>query len=356
MLSCSDVSYEKLDQSTFNLEKASKIMKKICVVLEGGLINRIGKIPKAILFAKEISRALEMNLIFLILNPIADYSFLLEWGANEILLMSFPENEGKTSDAYIHAILDYWSQDNVPTITLLPDTTHFQELAGLISHRMDALLYWADDIRVAENNKVNIYNKISDSHAKVLKIQITIGEPIVICVAGKTEQKSSLLDVKDFKNSSTLINVDQNSKKPLLRWVNASRLDNKLVKIENADVIIAGGRGIRNAENWNVLVELAEILNVHLAGSRAAFIDGLITEELVIGITGRKVKPKIYIAIGISGAPAHLVGMNGSEFIISINNDRNAPIVDFSDISIIDKHENFLPILINELKKVINER
>ncbi len=117
------------------------------------------------------------------------------------------------------------------------------------------------------------------------------------------------------------------------------------------DIIVAGGKGMGNKDNFNMLKELAELLGGTWAGSRKAVELGYIPQTRQVGQTGQTVHPKLYIACGISGAIQHLVGMQTSDVIISVNTDENAPIFNVSTYCIVEDALKFVPGLIAELKK-----
>jgi electron transfer flavoprotein alpha subunit len=118
------------------------------------------------------------------------------------------------------------------------------------------------------------------------------------------------------------------------------------VDLKNASIIVAGGAGVDNKENFELLYELAETLGGEVAGSRAAVDAGYISEEQQVGQTGVTVRPRLYIAVGISGAVQHRAGMDQSSKIIAINKDPNAPIFEIADYKIVGDLEDVIPELI----------
>jgi len=123
------------------------------------------------------------------------------------------------------------------------------------------------------------------------------------------------------------------------------------VDIAAADIIVAGGRGMGNKENFGILQELADELGGVVGCSRSAVETGWMPLERQVGQTGKTVRPKIYIACGISGAIQHLVGMQDSELIIAVNHDKNAPIFEVATYGIIGDVLQVIPSIINSIKK-----
>jgi electron transfer flavoprotein alpha subunit len=130
------------------------------------------------------------------------------------------------------------------------------------------------------------------------------------------------------------------------RHVEASK-----VNIKNAGIIVAGGYGVGTKANFNLLFEFANLIGAEVGASRAAVDAGLVDHERQVGQTGVTVRPKLYIACGISGAVQHRAGMDQSAMIISINNDKNAPINLIADYTIIGDIGDILPKMIKHYKQ-----
>jgi electron transfer flavoprotein alpha subunit len=122
--------------------------------------------------------------------------------------------------------------------------------------------------------------------------------------------------------------------------------------IEDADVIVAGGRGLGAPENFTLAEELARALGGAVGATRAVVDAGWYPYSAQIGQTGKTVSPKLYVALGISGAIQHKVGMQSSSVIVAINKDANAPIFEFSDLGVVgDVHE-----IVPKLTELVNQR
>jgi len=128
-------------------------------------------------------------------------------------------------------------------------------------------------------------------------------------------------------------------------------IEKSKINIKNSPIIVAGGYGVGTKENFQLLFDLADTLGAEVGASRAAVDAGLIEHERQIGQTGVTVRPKLYIAVGISGQIQHIAGMQESSIIISINPDENAPINAIADYVITGNMEDVVPKLIKYYKK-----
>jgi len=127
-------------------------------------------------------------------------------------------------------------------------------------------------------------------------------------------------------------------------------MEGSKVNLKNAPIIVAGGYGLGTKENFNQVIELAKVIGADVAGSRAAVDAGFVTPDRQVGQTGVTVRPKLYIAVGISGAIQHRAGMQESNKIIAINNDPDAPIFDVAHYGIVGDAMDVIPVFIEVFK------
>ncbi|MGC8663368.1 MAG: electron transfer flavoprotein subunit alpha/FixB family protein [Thermoplasmata archaeon] len=153
----------------------------------------------------------------------------------------------------------------------------------------------------------------------------------------------------DSSSQETKISIEKES---AIKVVNEIEKPKSSVNLEKADIIVSAGRGIGKKEGLAVIQQLADALHGEVGGSRPVCLDyHWLSEERQVGLSGKRVKPKVYVACGISGQVQHIAGMRGSRTVIAINKDKNAPIFNECDYGIVGDLYAVIPKIIENLKK-----
>lgn len=306
--------------------------------------------------SKKIAEELGEELIAVVLGsgvePLAEE--LGHYGADKVLVADDEILKDYTTDAYAKVLADL-IKEREPSIFLGPASAMGKDLLPRIASRLNTGLA-SDCIELRLDEKKNLTPK-RPVYAGKAHIEVTLSEdrpqmaairPNVLSVdEPDTSRKAEVEKVK--------VDVPPESLKATLKEIVKGASEK--VDLTEASIIISGGRAMKDAENFKILWELAEVFGpgTTVGASRAAVDSGYAPQDMQVGQTGKVVNPNLYIACGISGAIQHLAGMRTSKVIVAINKDPEAPIFQKADYGIVGDLFKVMPILTEEFKKLLSE-
>jgi electron transfer flavoprotein alpha subunit len=272
-----------------------------------------------------------------------------EHGADKVIVVDGPEYAHYTTDAYAIALCALVEKYG-PTSMLIGATNNGRDLGPRVSCRLHtgltadctALDIDEESGNVAWTRPAFGGNLMATILCPDNRPQIGTVRPGVFKKADAVEAKAEI--VKED------IHVDAaDIRTQVLELIKEA--DGENVDLEGAEIIVSGGRGVGGPEGFEPVKALADALGATVGASRAAVDAGWIAHAHQVGQTGKTVGPKLYIACGISGAIQHVAGMSGSDCIVAINKDPEAPIFDIADYGVVGNLFEVLPVLTEEIKK-----
>ena len=272
----------------------------------------------------------------------------IAYGADTVLRVDAPELATYVTEPYAQAIYQI-IRDNKPSIVLIGATTIGRDLGPRLSARVETgLTADCTGLEISEDRDLLMTrpafggNLMATIICKEHRPQMSTVRPGVMRMGQRDEnRKGTIEDVK--------INFDQS--KFRVRVLETVKQTKNLVDITEAHVLISGGRGVGNAEGFDMLRAMANTIGAEVSASRAMVDAGVLGHERQVGQTGKTVRPDLYFAMGISGAIQHLAGMEESEYIIAINKDKFAPIFNVADLGIVGDVRKIVPLLTEKLKR-----
>ena len=274
----------------------------------------------------------------------------IAYGADQVLLVQGPEYRNYNTDAATYAMCQLIEKYQ-PSIVLYGATNNGRDLGPRVACTLKTGL-------TADCTGLDI----DDETKLLMSTRPTFGGNLMATIAcpDHRPQMSTVRPgvfkkpLKDDSRTGEIVTEELHLDPALIRVHLVERIKEvaEAVNLEEAEIIVSGGRGVKGPEGFQLIQELADVLGGTVGASRAAVDAGWIPHAHQVGQTGKTVAPKIYIACGISGAIQHLAGMSGSDTVIAINKDENAPIFEAADYGIVGDLFQVIPALIAEIKAV----
>ncbi|HEY8201315.1 MAG TPA: electron transfer flavoprotein subunit alpha/FixB family protein [Actinomycetota bacterium] len=263
-------------------------------------------------------------------------------GAQRVFASDDPVYAEYPAQPAVHALVGL-IQEHRPNMVLFATTYDSRDVAGRVQARTGStLMSNVTDVLSLDRAQTQIFGG-----AMVVDVELSGPDPKLVLVRPKSFLAEGTGGTADVVAVNAEIPEDRKRARRVERHEEAAAGP----KLEEARVVIAGGRGLQDPANFTVLEELASAVGNAAVGATRAVVDaGWVPYSYQVGQTGKTVKPEVYIAVGISGATQHLVGMKGSKRIVAINKDPDAPIFKLADLGVVGDALKVVPKLIEEIK------
>lgn len=268
-------------------------------------------------------------------------------GPDRVLVADSPNLRHYNPDAHAQIVLKA-VEEFKPRLVLMSHSYVGMELGPSVATRLEATIACnCLDVNI-QGEEITVTRPMYNDkiHAKIL---LKKSQPVFV-----TLQKGAL-PVKNLPpREATITNLtyalsELEIRTKILRTTYAEAGG---VDIANADIVVAGGRGLGTKENFKIVEDLAQTLGGAVACSRPLVDLGWLPSSYQVGLSGKTVRPKLYVAVGISGASQHIIGMKDAGVIVAINKDPKAPIFEIADYGIVGDLSEVVPILTEEIKKI----
>lgn len=270
-----------------------------------------------------------------------------KYGASKVYVVEDPIFKNHMNTPLLKALSKVMESAN-PTVFAFASTEGTKDILGALAANQNAAVL--PDVSSFELIDGGIKAKRPVMAAKIIASTEAKGDTILVSVrSGSYDLVENNTSAETEKIDFSMNDVDL--KATLKEIISAS---GDTIDLNEAEAVVAAGRGVKDEEGQKLISELAELLNAGIGASRALTEAGIYDPSLQIGQTGKVVSPQLYIAVGISGAIQHVAGMTNSKVIVAINKDPDAPIFEIADYGLVGDLYKVLPPFIEELKKIKN--
>lgn len=310
--------------------------------------------------AKDLSTDVTAVLIGSNVKDLADS--LAEYGADKVIVVDDPQLKDYRTEPYAHALASVINEFK-PEIMLVGATAIGRDLGPRVSARVATGLT-ADCTSLEIGNfplepvagQEQLHNQLLMTRPAfggntIATIACPYNRPQMATVRPGVMQK--IAKIAGAKANVVEYNPGFTPDNKYVEILEVVKSVVDTVDISEAKILVSGGRGVGSAENFKLLDDLAEALGGTVSCSRAVVDNGWKSKDLQVGQTGKTVRPKVYFAIGISGAIQHTAGMEESDIIIAINKDESAPIFDVADYGIVGDLNKIVPMLTAQIKEAL---
>jgi electron transfer flavoprotein alpha subunit len=269
-------------------------------------------------------------------------------GADEVLRVEHPLLAPRQADPYVAALAQVAPQA-AAQVVLLADDECGREVGPRLAHRLNGGVV-TEVTGVEATGETVIFHRQVYGGRCIAALRPTRW-PVVATIKPRSMEPATEQAGRSGKETAVAVSLDPS----VVRTKILQRVAEEVrgVKLENARVVVSGGRGLKGPEPFKQLEELAQLLKGAMGASRAATDAGWVPASRQVGQTGKSVSPDLYIAVGISGAIQHLAGMSGSKTIVAINTDADAPIFKMAHLGIVGDFKQVLPKFIEKCKELV---
>ena len=312
--------------------------KNIMVYAQSADGTPINASLEAISGAAKLAGSMGEEVIAVVIGANVDTKPIIAAGASKILTITSDEEQAVAKAETMISLVEKYQ----PRALYMPGTQEGKMMAPAVAAAFasgcitDVTGITAEGVYTALSYNGNILNdlKMSDSLPHVATIR-----------------SGAFTKELDENRSGELVSEEVASVDISTKVLESVKEIAESVNLEEADIIVSGGRGMGSKENFALVEELADVLGGVVGATRPAIEDGWVSRAHQVGQSGKIVAPKLYIACGISGATQHVSGMSGSDYIVAVNKDEDASIFDIADVGIVGDVNKILPVMIEELKK-----
>lgn len=296
---------------------------------------------------RELADKLQTELAAILLGcKIKDQAeILIKYGADKVYVVDDPKFEKLQTEPYLSALTNLATRYR-PEIILIGSTKRGKELAARLTTRLETgLVSDAFKLEIDENKRLIATRIVYSGNGVATETYQT--KPQVATVQPRTFEKPKLMERK-----GQVVEVNVTLEEPKTEVIEIKPVEVKKVRIEDARIIVSGGRGVEKKEDFKMLEDLATLLGGYVGNTRPLAEDRKWFSEWV-GLSGKKVKPDLYVACGLSGVIQHIAGMRDSKVIVAINKDQEAPIFQVADYIVVDDIYQIVPALTEALRKML---